>query len=202
MAEAATQKDRRGALVRAAYNQLAARGFEGLRTREVAAEAGVNIATLHYYFPTKEQLIEGVVEHAMDRFRTTLAPHGSPSDQLRNHLRSVKRLVQDEPQLGIVMGELALRSARDPSIARIMRETNEGWHRIVRALLRRAVKEGDLRPEMDTDEVAAMVVATLRNLTLPMASGGTRGDQALRQLERWLGLDGPARPPGHKQSSN
>jgi len=202
MAEAATQKDRRGALVRAAYNQLAARGFEGLRTREVAAEAGVNVATLHYYFPTKEQLIEGVVEHAMDRFRTTLAPHGSPSDQLRNHLRSVKRLVQDEPQLGIVMGELALRSARDPSIARIMRETNEGWHRIVRALLRRAVKEGDLRPEMDTDEVAAMVVATLRNLTLPMASGGTRGDQALRQLERWLGLDGPARPPAHKQSSN
>ena len=202
MAEAATQKDRRGALVRAAYNQLAARGFEGLRTREVAAEAGVNVATLHYYFPTKEQLIEGVVEHAMDRFRTTLAPHGSPSDQLRNHLRSVKHLVQDEPQLGIVMGELALRSARDPGIARIMRETNEGWHRIVRALLRRAVKEGDLRPEMDTDEVAAMVVATLRNLTLPMASGGTRGDQALRQLERWLGLDGPARPPGHKQSSN
>src|SRR5437016_9230328 len=193
MAEAATQKDRRGALVRAAYNQIAEHGFEGLRTREVAGEAGVNIATLHYYFPTKEQLIEGVVEHAMERFRTTLAPHGSPSDQLRNHLRSVKHLVQEEPQLGIVMGELALRSARDPSIARIMRETNEGWHRIVRGLLRRAVKEGDLRPEMDTDEVAAMVVATLRNLTLPMASSGIRGDQALRQLERWLGVGGPAR---------
>ena len=202
MAEAATQKDRRGALVRAAYNQLAARGFEGLRTREVAAEAGVNIATLHYYFPTKEQLIEGVVEHAMERFRTTLAPHGSPSDQLRNHLRSVKHLVQEEPQLGIVMGELTLRSARDPSIARIMRETNEGWHRIVRGLLRRAVKEGDLRPEMDTDEVAAMVVATLRNLTLPMASSGARGDQALRQLERWLGVDGSARGPARGQSSN
>ena len=173
MAEAATQKDRRGALVRAAYNQIAEHGFEGLRTREVAGEAGVNIATLHYYFPTKEKLIEGVVEHAMERFRTTLAPHGSPSDQLRNHLRSVKRLVQEEPQLGVVMGELALRSARDPGIARIMRETNEGWHRTVRSLLRRAVKEGNLRPEMDSDEVAAMVVATLRNLTLPVASTET-----------------------------
>jgi len=193
MAEAATQKDRRGALVRAAYNQIAEHGFEGLRTREVAGEAGVNIATLHYYFPTKEKLIEGVVEHAMERFRTTLAPHGSPSDQLRNHLRSVKRLVQEEPQLGVVMGELALRSARDPGIARIMRETNEGWHRTVRGLLRRAVKEGNLRPEMDSDEVAAMVVATLRNLTLPVASTGARGDQALRQLERWLGVGGPAR---------
>ena len=202
MALAATQKDRRGALVRAAYNQIAERGFEGLRTREVASEAGVNIATLHYYFPTKEKLIEGVVQHAMERFRTTLAPHGSPSDQLRNHLQSVRRLVQEEPQLGIVMFELALRSARDPGIARIMREANESWHRIVRGLLHRAVKDGNLRPEMDSDEVAAMVVATLRNLTLPMASSGARGDQALRQLERWLGVDGATRRSGRKQSSN
>jgi len=202
MAEAAAQKDRRGALVRAAYNQIAERGFEGLRTREVAGEAGVNIATLHYYFPTKEKLIEGVVEHAMDRFRTTLAPHGSPSDQLRNHLRSVKRLVQEEPHLGVVMGELALRSARDAGIARIMRETNEGWHRTVRGLLRRAVKEGNLRPELDSDEVAAMVVATLRNLTLPVASSGARGDQALRQLERWLGVEASAQGSARKHSSN
>jgi len=202
MAEKAAQKDRRGALVRAAYNQIAEHGFEGLRTREVAGEAGVNIATLHYYFPTKEKLIEGVVEHAMDRFRTTLAPHGSPSDQLRNHLRAVRRLAQDEPQLGIVMGELALRSARDPGIARIMSETNEAWHRIVRGLLRRAVKDRSLRSEMDSDEVAAMVVATLRNLSLPMASSGARGAQALRQLERWLGVDRPPRGPLRKKSSN
>ena len=201
MAETA-QKDRSSALVRAAYNQLARRGFEGLRTREVAREAGVNIATLHYYFPTKEKLIEGMVAHAMERFRTTLAPHGSPSDQLLNHLRSVSRLVRDEPQLGVVMGELALRSARDPGIAHIMREANEGWHRIVRGLLRRAVNEGNVRPEMNSDEVAAIVVATLRNLTLPMAASGAHGEQALRQLEHWLGLDGPARRPARKRSSN
>lgn len=183
------QKDRRGALVRAAYHQLAEHGFEGLRTREVAAEAGVNVATLHYYFPTKEKLIEGVVEHAMERFRTTLEPHGSPSDQLRSHIRAVRRLVHDEPELGVVMGELTLRSARDGGIARIMQATNEAWHRTVRGLLRRAVKDGNLRPEMDTDEVAAMVVATLRNVTLPMAASGSRADQALRQLERWLGVE-------------
>ena len=29
----------------AAYREIAERGFEGLRTREVAAEVGVNIAT-------------------------------------------------------------------------------------------------------------------------------------------------------------
>src|SRR5438477_12242730 len=102
------RENRRQDLVRAAFNQIAQRGFEGLRTREVAAEVGVNIATLHYYFPSKEALIRGVVEHAMERFRSTLAPHGSPADQLRNHLRAVRKLLQAEPELGTVMGELAL----------------------------------------------------------------------------------------------
>jgi AcrR family transcriptional regulator len=174
--------------VLAAYNRIAERGFEGLRTREVAAEAGVNIATLHYYFPTKEALIRGVVEHAMRRFRSTLAPHGSPEVQLRNHLRAVRQLLQDEPQLGAVMGELALRSARDPVIARIMQDTNEAWHRTLRGLLRRAAAGGHLKPELDSDAVAAVVVATLTSMTLPTVSASSRTDQALRQLERWLGI--------------
>src|SRR6202163_4574616 len=144
------KEDRQQALVRAAFNQIAERGFEGLRTREVAAGVGVNIATLHYYFPTKESLIRGVVEHAMGRFRSTLAPHGSPADQLRNHLRAVRKLLADEPELGSVMGELTLRSARDKTIARIMTEMYDAWHMTMRGLLRRAVKEGGLRPELDT----------------------------------------------------
>ena len=197
---AETREDRRQALILAAYNQIADRGFEGLRTREVAAEVGLNIATLHYYFPTKEALIRGVVDYAMQRFRSTLTPHGSPADQLRNHLRAVRDLLRDEPQLGGVMGELALRSARDPSIAGIMRDTNDAWHRTLRGLLRRAAREGHLKPELDSDGVAALVVATLTSMTLPTVSAAARTDRALRQLERWLGIsDLPSRT---RKSSN
>ncbi|TME18207.1 MAG: TetR/AcrR family transcriptional regulator [Chloroflexi bacterium] len=191
------REDRRQELVRAAYSQIAERGFEGLRTREVAAGVGVNIATLHYYFPTKEALIRGVVEHAMGRFRTTLAPHGSPADQLRNHLRAVRKLLREEPGLGLVLGELNLRSARDPAIAGIMRQTYDAWHQTLRGLLRRAVKEGHLPPEIDTDEVAALVVAALTAMTLPTLSSSPRTDQALRQLERWLGVSTPRAKKGN-----
>ena len=48
MPVATIQERRREQLVLAAFHQVAEHGFEGLRTREVAAEAGVNIATLHY----------------------------------------------------------------------------------------------------------------------------------------------------------
>ena len=163
---------------------------------------GVNIATLHYYFPTKEALIRGVVDLSMRRFRSTLAPHGSPSTELRNHLRAVRRLLRDEPQLGVVMGELALRSARDPTIAQIMEETTEAWHRTVRGLLRRAAREGHLRRELDSDDVAALILATVMSLTLPIMARGARPDQAIRQLERWLGIAAPRAQDQEPESSN
>ena len=186
-----TREDRREALVRAAFNQIAEHGFEGLRTREVAAEVGMNIATLHYYFPTKEALIRGVVAHAMQRFRSTLAPHGSPADQLRNHLRAVRKLLREEPQVSAVMGELALRSARDPSLAQIMRETYDAWHRTLRGLLKRAARDEQLAPELDSDDVAALIMATLTSMTLPTVGSAQRIDQAFRQLERVLRMPVP-----------
>ena len=189
----ATKEDRQRALVLAAFDQIAEQGFEGLRTREVAASVGVNIATLHYYFPTKESLIRGVVAHAMDRFRSTLTPHGSPADQLRNHLRAVRKLLRDEPEVGAVMGELALRSARDASLARIMGEAFKAWHRTLRGLLRRATRNGYLARDLDNDDVAALIMATLTSMTLPSTASADRTDRAFRQLERWLGLSSTKR---------
>ena len=178
-------EDRRHALVQAAFRQIAEHGFEGLRTRDIAAQAGVNIATLHYYFPTKEALIRGVVAHAMGRFRSTLAPRGSPDHQLASHLKAVRALLQREPEIRLVMGELAIRSARDESLARILRQTNDGWHRTVRGLLGRSVSEGSLPREFDSDEAASLIIATVSSMMLPSMSSARR-DQAFQELDRWL----------------
>src|SRR5437660_12286734 len=109
MSQAATREEatrserRRQELVQAASNQIAERRFEGLRTRDVAAEVGVNVATLHYYFPTKESLIRAVLDHAMNRFRTTLEPHRSPPAQLRNYLRALRALHGAQPEQGAAL---------------------------------------------------------------------------------------------------
>ncbi len=173
-----------------AYAQLAERGFEGLRTREVAAAVGVNVATLHYYFPTKEELIRGVVRHALARFRSTLPSKGSSADQLRGHFRGLRRLARDEPALFAVMGELALRAGRDRAIAAILGETDAYWHATLRALLRRARDERAVDKALDPDDTAALIVAALKGVYLLPAVSGTaaRFDRTLRQLERTLGL--------------
>jgi len=181
---------RREALVLAAYRRLAEAGFEGLRTRDVAAEVGVNIATLHYYFPSKEALIRGVVGHAMGRFRTAFAPGSRPGEQLAAQFQGIRRLAKNEPELFVVMGELALRSGRDPAIAAIFQETIEAWHSTLRTLVGHAQKEGFVDKRLDPDTVASLVIATLNGLFMvPVANTASkRVDKALGQLERFLGL--------------
>ena len=158
--------ERQEALVQAAYELLAERGFEGLRTRDVAAKVGVNVATLHYYYPTKEKLIRGVVGYAMGRFRTTLQPAGSPGEQLRAHFAGIRRLARTDPELFVVMGELAMRGRRDRAIAAIVRDVDATWEKTL----------------------AALIVATLRGLF--MLSGDDRDpkgvDRQLRALERLI----------------
>jgi hypothetical protein len=46
---------------------------------------------------------------------------------------------------------------------------------------------------MDNDGTAALIVSTLTSMTLPTISSMPKSDQALVELERWLGTAGQAR---------
>jgi len=181
---------RRDELVDAAYREIAASGFEGLRTREVAGAVGVNVATLHYYFPTKEDLIKAVVGHAMSRFQSTLAHEGTAMERLRGHFRGLRRLAKDEPELFRVMAELMIRSTRDAKLSEIILKMHDYWTSTLRALLRGARDERAISTDVDPDGMSAVIVATLKGVyLLPERSGPPDAlDKALRQLERTLGL--------------
>ena len=189
-AAAEPKADRRRALVVAAYRRIATDGFEGLRTRDVAADVGVNIATLHYYFPTKEALIRSVIGHAMERFIDTMPGDGTPVDQLRGHLRALARLLRDDQQLWTVMGELVLRAPRDADLERIFRQTDGYWHRTLRDLIRRCIEQGAINPELDPDDLAALMIVAIKGLSLPTVAGfePELADQVFRQFDRLLGM--------------
>jgi AcrR family transcriptional regulator len=49
-------------VLEAAEKVFLAKGYSGARTHDIAAEAGVTHAMLHYYFQTKEQLFERILK--------------------------------------------------------------------------------------------------------------------------------------------
>jgi AcrR family transcriptional regulator len=181
---------RRSDLVLAAYKRIASQGFEGLRTRDVAHDAGVNIATLHYYFPTKEALIRGVLLYALQQFAGTLPRDGSARDQLKVHLSAVADLVKSNRELFSVLAELSLRAPRHEAIAEIMRGTDDVWHAQLARLLVSGREHGCFDAGIDVDGVASLIVSSIKGVSLPTMAGfdAAKVDQVFGQLHRLLGL--------------
>ena len=180
----------RQALVQAAYARIASEGFEGLRTRDVAADVGVNIGTLHYYFPSKEALIHAAALHMTQKFTVTVPQEGSPAEQLREHLEGLRHLLKTDPELWSVGSEVALRAARDDVIADIVRQGDDQWYSFLRELVARGVEDGSFDDSPQPESVAATLIATIKGLSMPWpgAFRPEQIDQTFEQLQRWLGL--------------
>ncbi|HSN07876.1 MAG TPA: TetR family transcriptional regulator [Hanamia sp.] len=50
-------------IIESALQLFSTKGFEGTSVREIATDAGVNVAMINYYFGSKEKLFESVVEY-------------------------------------------------------------------------------------------------------------------------------------------
>jgi AcrR family transcriptional regulator len=184
---------RRQSLVEAAYHLIAQGGFEQLRTREIAARAGVNIATLHYYFARKEDLIAGVVEYLLRQFMTAYLPNSSfamltPLEQIRGELAEMQYLLQEKPDMFVVMNELVLRSLHDPAIRAHLTWLEEGWHSSLEQVLRQGKEQGLFRSNLDVDSGATWLILLIKGTTLHCMTNPQAVDfERLRsEVERWL----------------
>src|SRR5215475_13929048 len=126
-----SSEERKKELVRIAYGLIAEKGLEGLRTREVAAAAGIDTGTLHYHFPSKESLIRAVVDHLAASFRVNRArSRTEPVDafeEVRNEVLDAALRLQQSPDQIRVMFDLRVRGSRDEAVAAILRKLDEGW---------------------------------------------------------------------------
>ena len=152
--------DRRQALVDAAFRGIAERGFEGLRLRPIAAEAGIDHSTLHHYFATKDALIAAVLEHVTDQFEATMRMDLDPAARLRHHLTGIAAAVRHSHATFVVLAELELRSLRDERLRQTIDRDEQGWRDALAALFR----EGDWAHDLDAEASAELVIATLKGL--------------------------------------
>ncbi len=157
---------RRLALLQAAFDVLAEVGFEGLRTRAVAQRARVNIATLHYYFPSKQKLVEGLADWIGARFVVLHGPCPEPSgvpalDRLRQEFSDGLFYLREHPEMILVMQELGLRAKRDRQVAKIVEQLNLYWRTGLGWMIRAGVAEGAFRSDLPEEDLLVMVMAAL-----------------------------------------
>jgi len=192
-ASGASKNERSSEVVSAAYSLIAEKGFEGLRTREVADKVAINSATLHYYFPTKEALIQDVVEHLMRELRTSRAKPKDPQsalDRLRAEFADLRLRLKEAPEQLAVLTELAVRAWRDPAIARMLQYLDDGWRGHLTSISEAGIAEGVFRADLEVVATADAMMSQLRGLGYQGKLGGKKLDSLIAhiaiQTEYWV----------------
>ncbi|ROP34510.1 TetR/AcrR family transcriptional regulator [Pseudokineococcus lusitanus] len=157
-------------LVAAARRRFAQDGYQGTTVRDVAADAGVNVALINRYFTSKEGLFEACLP------RTLAALDAHPDDLGAAVDRVVRRLVaattDEEVRVPLL---LLLRSSGDARADELRRTTLRGFaERLAAAAAREGGRPADegllLRAEMALGVLLGTVVLRTSVAVEPLAS--------------------------------
>ncbi|MBJ3786903.1 TetR/AcrR family transcriptional regulator [Devosia sediminis] len=160
-----TGEGRRAAIGKAARQLIVEKGLEGLRTRDIAALVGINIATLHYHVPSKEALIGLVAESIRDDFKVQAARHPRDGktglELLRLEFADFAETMEEAPDLIVVMAELTERARRDKAISAIMAPMGDFWRRQIAEILALGAEDGSFRTDLDPKAGALLITGAL-----------------------------------------
>lgn len=153
---------RKRSIAAAARSLIVEKGFEGLRTREIADRVGINIATLHYHIPTKDALVELVAQSMKDEFMAQheLYPRAglTPRQLLELEIDSHRATRRDNPELLLVMEEMGRRARHDPAIALFIDPMRLHWRQRIIDILAAGVSDGTFRSDLDPASAVYMVI--------------------------------------------
>lgn len=136
-----TRGDTRQRILDSALHLFAERGYAGTSIRDIAEELEVTKAAVHYHFPSKEQMVQALLEPFVGRFTAlvdSLAPGPVDARELLLSLRTI--LDEGSPLLSAVSG--------DPSVAAacgdIHHEAKQMGQRMATVIVGPAASHADL----------------------------------------------------------
>ena len=117
---------RREQIVNAALQVMIAEGVYHATTRKIAEAAGVNVATLHYHFHDKEEIILSVMGVLASNYRSTLEERFAAPQSLHDRIEDLLTFIWGEieraPGEQLVLQEMTLYVLRIPQAAHLAAE--------------------------------------------------------------------------------
>lgn len=191
------EEDRRAELLRAAADEVARRGVDRVRLRDVAKAAGVSIGLLQHYFETRDGLVREAFElAALDSLRRRVdAAPDDPWERLCAVLDDIV-LPEDAEREAVSWVDLCASAIRHPELRPTVARVQDGWRELLRGALEDGVARGRLAPPLDPDTAATAINALIDGFELSVAAGAIElGD---RRAARELLLRSAAVLAGHR----
>ncbi|HBC05713.1 MAG: TetR family transcriptional regulator [Aequorivita sp.] len=103
MAKTNKNQDTEGQILNAAESVFQKKGMDGARMQEIADEAGINKAMLHYYYRSKQLLFEAVFSNAFSllapQLNKILNDDSSIEDKVKNFTHNYITFISKHPYL-------------------------------------------------------------------------------------------------------
>lgn len=131
---------------------------------DIAKKAAVGPGTLYRHFPTREELLVAVYRSEMEKLAAaerTLADTMSPVEALRAWLLLFIDAVETKQIIAPVLNTLV----GDPQ--KVFEASYAPIHEAIRALVRRAIKSGDIRKDLDPIDLLRALVGVANVATSP-----------------------------------
>ena len=145
-------RNKEQAILEAAEQEFLNKGFAGARTTSIAEAAGVTHAMLHYYFRTKEQLFERILDEKMRLMsRSVLTAFGQPDlplpERIRDGVESHFDFIAANPDLPrFIVNEVFSRPERYESMRSRVREVAETLMHDIQLELDASAARGETEP--------------------------------------------------------
>jgi AcrR family transcriptional regulator len=198
--------ERRRQIADALVRTAATRGLHATGMREVAAEAGVSVRLVQYYFGTKEELLLFATqqlaaqfsERVMTRIKRTKQTGGpaSPRDVIAAILTEGLPVDAERRTFTIVYTAYLAVSLTDPALAiQPLARNSTVVIEVVAAQLRAAQAAGDTPAQLDPDVEALSLLAMSAGLGSSVIGGQSSGERAQAVIDYHLRRLFPARAP-------
>lgn len=111
------QKNTENIILEIARKHFVQKGFAATRMQEIADEAGINKAMLHYYFRSKDKLYQKIIEQTLDmmlpRFAKSLGSEGTFSEKLERVVETYITTLMEHPEIPFfIMSEISQKRER------------------------------------------------------------------------------------------
>ncbi|MGV2112158.1 TetR/AcrR family transcriptional regulator [Agrobacterium salinitolerans] len=179
---------RRRQILESAATCFAAKGFHRTTTAEICAAAGMSTGNIFHYFPTKQAIVETIIEE--ERRQTAacfadLSHREDAFDALLDFMDIVLELAGDPEALALTI-EIAAEAARDPRIKTLLAENDAALQGGLVALLKKASArghiDGDLNPIIAARWIAALIDGTFNRAAIDPRFNPHEERQNLRLL--------------------
>ena len=175
-------------IIEGALQALGTGGVAATTTRDIAAGAGVRLATLHYHFDSKSALLLAVLEHLIDETSAALREeNGDTADiagSIRESLRAGWRYAMRTLKQQIVQYELTLYALRRDDAAGLAAYQYDAYVKVYQDILQGvAARTGELDAAGCADVARFMLAGIdgllLQELAKPNKARSSRGIEAL-----------------------